>query len=197
MKNRDTHKESSYTVYTAHDIAQILVRNPDELSDLLTYDFICEAHGKGRAFEDMPLAERKAMLSVQAAMQELKWLGFDQNQIDIFVDALKKGMQETGFNTVIPEIGIPTIKERFEIAAFCIMTFPYGPPLVPSTPDYPLKSKGLSIAQSGSLLGCLTNRVTSLIFTERESNPYLLCVPYSPESPKVLAEPALEPPTHN
>lgn len=171
-----------YTAYSALDIAQILVRNPDELTDLLTYDYMCEKYGKGRAFEDMPEQERKAMLSLDAAAAELRWLGFTRKQVDVFVQALKNGLRESGFSQIEPDIGVPTFRERFAMTAYAIAAFPYLPmPPLAATPDYPLKSRGFSMSHAQKVTGNLTSCVAALIFEQRESNPYLLCVPYKAE----------------
>lgn len=151
-----------YTAYSALDIAQILVRNPDELTDLLTYDYMCEKYGKGRAFEDMPEQERNVMLSLDAAVAELRWLGFTQEQVHVFVQALKNGLHESGFAQIEPDIGVPTFRERFGMVAYTIAAFPYIPmPPLSAAPDYPLKSRGFSMSHARKVTGNLTSRVAA------------------------------------
>lgn len=183
--------KGEYFVYSANDIAKILVRNPSELTDLLTYGYMCEHYARDRAFEDLSKAEHDALLSVEAAVEELRWLGFRDNQINILLDSLNAALNHMGIENMQPDIGIITVRERFEMAAFTAVAFPYGPPLVLSIPAHALKDRGFSLSRTQSLMHNLTSRVAAKIFDARVDHPYLLTTIISPEMAYRLDNPHL------
>ncbi|MFN3701611.1 MAG: hypothetical protein ACK4VI_08850 [Alphaproteobacteria bacterium] len=168
--------QSDYYAYSAMDVAKILVRDPNQITDLPTYDYICENYSQNRAFEDLSHDEMAALLSVEAAVEDLRWLGFSNSTIKIFLDVFHEAYQELDLPREMPDIGVITLSENFYLAAYSVMAFPYGPPIVLTVPSYALKNHGFSITKTNLLMDKLTNIVAQKLTERREAWPYLLTV---------------------
>lgn len=175
MSYRDNSK--ALGAYSAYDIARILVRNPDEIVDLVTYEHICEKYGQGRPLCELPEHEHMAMLSLEAAASELLSLGYNNDQIETMISLLNESFDEINIRAKRPDMEAYGIKEQFLANSCAVAGYPYcGIPLVLHSPHYALKSYGFSMSNTRRIMEELTNKLAGKLIDKRSDMPYLLTV---------------------
>jgi|GEM_PF-7060947 len=170
------------SAYSANDIARILVRNPDEIVDLVTYEHICETYGQGRPLDDLPENEHLAMLSLEAAASDLQSLGYTNQQIGLMIELLNESFDEINISAKRPDLGVYTVKEQLLANSFAVAGYPYcNIPIVINSPHYALKSYGFSISSTRQIMEELTKKLAQKLIEKRSEMPHLLTVrvPYS------------------
>ena len=164
------------TAYSAYDVARILVRNPDEILELPTYDRICDDFCRGRPLESLSDKEKDVVFSLELAVDDLVYLGFDREQIQTFLDAYQEAYTSAEIDKEIPERVYKTVKDRAYLTAFTIAAFPYGPPIVLREPYNVMAAQGFTLSQTRSSLNRLTSLTATKLMEKREENPNIFLI---------------------
>lgn len=159
--------------YSAIEIAKILVRDPDTVVDLLTYDRICDEICQGRAIESLSNDQKDALFSLEMGINDLMYLGYSQDQIETFLDAYQEAYDNSSIEQITPERTIKTARERIYMTAYTIAAFPYGPPIILTEKYNKMALKGFTPDQTRFSLQCLTSKLSGKLMDKREDNPHL------------------------
>ena len=159
--------------YCAVDIAELLVRDPDKVVDFLTYDRICNEICQGRALESLSNDHKDALFSLEMGINDLMYLGFSKDQIDVFLDAYQEAYDNSSIEQTTPERTIKTARERIYLTAYTIAAFPYGPPIILTEKYNKMALKGFTPDQTRISLQCLTSQLSGKLMDKREDNPHL------------------------
>ncbi|MFP4314538.1 MAG: hypothetical protein ACLFR0_09490 [Alphaproteobacteria bacterium] len=158
--------------YSALDIARLLIRNPDEVVDLPTYQKICDEYCQNRPLEDLPPHLKQSIFSLEAGIHDLSYLGFDERQIETFLEAANEIFHDAKLDMHADKFHIATRAERLQLIGFVLAAFPYGPPLTKN--DFNLLAlPTYTPTDTSHDLTKATRRLSAKLMEKRESNPYL------------------------
>lgn len=174
----------SETSFSAIDIARTLIRNPNEVVDLPTYDNICESFCQDRPIEDLSPKDKQTIFSLEAGIHELTYFGFDESQIETILEAFYDVHEELGLDHNMDKMRIKTRSERLQLIAFVCASFPYGPPLLAS--DFNMLALPTETTiEIDRNLNMLTTKLAGRLMSLRTENPYLF-TPLAP--PKDMSD---------
>lgn len=167
------------TSFSAIDIARMLIRNPNEVVDLPTYDNICDHFCQGRAIDDLSVEDKQMLFSLEAGIHELTYFGFSEEQLEIILEAFYDAHEELGLDHNMDKMRIKTRAERLQLIAFVCASFPYGPPLLASDFNMIALPTETTIDMDRDL-NMLTTKLAGKLMGLRTENPTLF-TPLSPQ----------------
>lgn len=170
-----------YDSFSAEDIARLLVRNPDDLMDLPTYERICDEFCRGRAFENLSRDEKDAVFSLEVGVNDLFYLGFNKAQIQTMLEAYYEAHAQVSARQAPPELAERTLKHRAYLTAYTAAAFPYGPPIVIHEPYNLMAREKYSLTQTRSFLNNLTKTTACRLMDRWQENRTLFIPSESPQ----------------
>ena len=162
--------------YSAEEIAKVIVRRFDQIVGLVSYEHICDLFGNGLPLDDLPKEVKEQMLSLDAARDDLRWLGFRDHQIERMIGAYEEIQSLKSIHAMFkPDISAEQdyVKDMFWAAA----CFPYGvTPSFALSGWYPMEGQGYSKTLVREMADSHTSKLASRLMQIRAEDPTILSI---------------------